>query len=455
MKKLLWLILILILAFPVMAQDFDAAYEPLQVSNVRLRLSEEDGASLIFNATPAVCAPLITNINIEGEFIDIDVYAPPADANMACTTIVPFEPVLELGDLEVDTFYKLSLNDFSTLFFLPRPDGIIMDVQFPMTWGEDNALFGFNRVDSTLENIEVSISENNTIAVQLTGYHPDGCETETYTRVHQDELDSMLHHVDIFRLVPDGVMCPAMLQEFDITLDTGVSADEATLFQVGQLLYSYDPEAMNADEIMRVFIGIESVEINENGNRYNIDVMGTRNGDCGVELQELVTETEYASFIQIFDDVPPVAACTMDLIFYQNTFAVSALPVIINGVAYDENGIIELGAEASSAENTGDGNFMKVDTVIENVEVVILESFPMQLHLTVSGYQPDGCQLPVIVEQQRDGNNVIVHIYREMPADTMCPAMVVSYEDTIVLEGSFEFGAVHIEVNDYIIDMEL
>src|SRR5512134_3844492 len=51
-------------------------------------------------------------------------------------------------------------------------------------------------------------------------------------------------------------------------------------------------------------------------------------------------------------------------------------------------------------------------TVIETVDVAILESFPMQVVLNVSGYQPDGCEYPVTISQWREGNEVFVEIYR-------------------------------------------
>jgi hypothetical protein len=458
MKQLLWLILIVFVVFPVIAQDdlADVAFEQLQVSNVRLRLSEEDGASLIFNASPAVCAPLIVDMRIDGEIIDLDAYAPPAEDNAACTMIVPFEPIIQLGHLEVDTFYKLFLNDFSTLFFLPRPNGIIMDVQFPMTWGEDNELFGFNRVDATIENVVFGISEANTITAQLSGYHSDGCITEEITSIRQDKLDSTLQYIELFRLIPEMVMCPAMLQEFDRAIDTGLSADEDTLFQIGEQFYSYDPEILTADEINRAFVMIESVDVQAVADGYEVEIFGTRNGDCGIDLRELVSETDFASFIQLFDDVPIQAVCTMDLVFYQNTFTVSTLPIIINAVAYDENGILlQANSQTSSPVNIGDENIIQSDTFIESVEVIVLESFPMQLHLVITGFQPEGCEFPVIVEQQRAENTVNVHIYREVPADVMCPMVIIPYEETVVLDGGFEFGTFTIQVNEFTVEIDL
>ncbi|NLX11916.1 MAG: hypothetical protein GXY36_19895 [Chloroflexi bacterium] len=88
-------------------------------------------------------------------------------------------------------------------------------------------------------------------------------------------------------------------------------------------------------------------------------------------------------------------------------------------------------------------------TVIEDIEVVVMESMPMQVSLTVTGYQPDGCELPVQIEQRREGNDIYVEIYREMDPAMACPMTIVAYNETIPLEGGFEPGEYTFHVNDY------
>lgn len=98
-------------------------------------------------------------------------------------------------------------------------------------------------------------------------------------------------------------------------------------------------------------------------------------------------------------------------------------------------------------------NAAQVLTVIESVDAVILESFPVQISLNVTGYQPDGCDFPVFVEQTRDGNNVSIKIYRELPVDIMCTMMLLPYNENIKLDGTFESGTYQIDVNGFIIEV--
>ncbi|MBZ0303035.1 MAG: hypothetical protein K8J31_25035 [Anaerolineae bacterium] len=94
-------------------------------------------------------------------------------------------------------------------------------------------------------------------------------------------------------------------------------------------------------------------------------------------------------------------------------------------------------------------------TNILNVEVIVMESFPMQVRLHISGEHPEGCDLPVIVEQQRSGNTVTVEVYREVPADVMCPMILRPYDDTIALDGTFEPGDYTFKVNDFTVEQTL
>lgn len=92
-------------------------------------------------------------------------------------------------------------------------------------------------------------------------------------------------------------------------------------------------------------------------------------------------------------------------------------------------------------------------TQITDVQAMILKSFPAQINLTISGYQPDGCDFPVQVEQRREGNTVTLDIYRTMPMGVMCPMIVLPYNESIHLDGSFESGTYTIRVNDFTLEV--
>jgi hypothetical protein len=98
---------------------------------------------------------------------------------------------------------------------------------------------------------------------------------------------------------------------------------------------------------------------------------------------------------------------------------------------------------------TETGDTFQSDTMIESVEVLILKSFPMQLQLHVIGYQPDGCDYPVHVEQNIISTTIHVQIFRNLPLAVICPASIVPYDETIAIEGSFTGGIYTINVNNF------
>jgi hypothetical protein len=97
----------------------------------------------------------------------------------------------------------------------------------------------------------------------------------------------------------------------------------------------------------------------------------------------------------------------------------------------------------------------RVRHVIESVDARLLESYPVQIMLEVRGYQPDGCMMPVQIEQTRSGNSVNVDIFRELPPDALCTMVIMEYTETIPLEGGFESGAYSITVNGVTIDVTI
>jgi hypothetical protein len=87
--------------------------------------------------------------------------------------------------------------------------------------------------------------------------------------------------------------------------------------------------------------------------------------------------------------------------------------------------------------------------VVEDVSVTVLESYQMQLHLTVRGYWSNGCEAPVDIQQRRWENTVTVQIVRQLPADAICPAVIIPVETVIPLEGGFTSGTYTIRVNGF------
>ena len=135
-------------------------------------------------------------------------------------------------------------------------------------------------------------------------------------------------------------------------------------------------------------------------------------------------------------------------------------PVAVSGPMSNEPVTVEVPAQAAPTTAPADSGQaaepqMRVLAVVESVDALLMESFPVQIQLQVSGYHPDGCDAPVEVAQRRDGNQVFVELYRVLPAAVMCPMVLRPLEETVFLEGGFEPGTYTIDVNGVVVEITI
>jgi inhibitor of cysteine peptidase len=90
----------------------------------------------------------------------------------------------------------------------------------------------------------------------------------------------------------------------------------------------------------------------------------------------------------------------------------------------------------AAGDDVGTEDYVYGSAVVEDAEVQILESFPVQVHLSVSGYLPDGCTEidEGNITQERDDFNYTVNIGTKRPADAICTQAIVPYEINVPLD---------------------
>jgi hypothetical protein len=84
---------------------------------------------------------------------------------------------------------------------------------------------------------------------------------------------------------------------------------------------------------------------------------------------------------------------------------------------------------------------------IEQVEVRIAESFPVQVFAHVRGIVGDGCSSVLPAEQKREGNTITLTINRQRPTDAICTQIAKLYDENIRLEGDLPAGEYTLKVN--------
>ena len=83
-----------------------------------------------------------------------------------------------------------------------------------------------------------------------------------------------------------------------------------------------------------------------------------------------------------------------------------------------------------------DGKFIYgQDARVESVEVILLESFPVQVNAKVNGYLPDGCtELHEISVERQDMDFFLTLTTRRPTGDIACTEALVPYEEVVKLE---------------------
>jgi inhibitor of cysteine peptidase len=71
---------------------------------------------------------------------------------------------------------------------------------------------------------------------------------------------------------------------------------------------------------------------------------------------------------------------------------------------------------------------------VESLDIRILESFPVQVHVTIKGYVSDSCTTAGPIEQERDGNTFRITVGATRPGGAMCAQVITPFEQSIALD---------------------
>ena len=102
------------------------------------------------------------------------------------------------------------------------------------------------------------------------------------------------------------------------------------------------------------------------------------------------------------------------------------------------------------------GQFIYGNAVVEDVQIMILESFPVQVMVNAKGYLPDGCTEIDTITTSKDGNTFTVSITTIRPADAICTQAIVPFEESIPLNVlGLKAGTYDVVVNEVSSSFEL
>ncbi len=90
--------------------------------------------------------------------------------------------------------------------------------------------------------------------------------------------------------------------------------------------------------------------------------------------------------------------------------------------------------EPTGTLGQGGVNNQPGSAMIDSVEVLILESLPVQVTVNVKGNMPDACTTVDEVTTNREGNTFNIQITTKRPAELMCAQVLTPFEQNIPLD---------------------
>jgi inhibitor of cysteine peptidase len=89
---------------------------------------------------------------------------------------------------------------------------------------------------------------------------------------------------------------------------------------------------------------------------------------------------------------------------------------------------------ATSGQGTDGKEYIYGTATVETVQVMTLESFPVQIRVVAEGYLPDGCTEINEIKTERADNNFNINISTKRPKDAICTQAIVPFNETIPLD---------------------
>jgi hypothetical protein len=326
-----------------------------------------------------------------------------------------------------------------------------------------------HRVPHVITEIDGLWLEDGTWYLQVEGYQPDGCDYPLIINIDDD--NDFWTAIELYREIPPDVRCPQVIIEFSEAIpleafgeyvqERWASGDEERVqwaFEVNDELARtifdlppaddtalepvIEPAAREVSTVTGVQTQVEAEGVtlfvsghHLTGCRYPTRIRQEIDGDMLiVEIYRAGPEEE--------EPCPRILLSFEEAIFFDAQLEPGAYRYAAN----------EMTGQFTVREVRDD--MRRSPHVIEDVQALVLESFPPQVILMASGYIPDGCTTDTHIDTHRDGNTVYVEIYRLLPVDAVCPAVIVDYRERIPL-GSFSPGSYTFEVNGVRLDVDL
>lgn len=124
-------------------------------------------------------------------------------------------------------------------------------------------------------------------------------------------------------------------------------------------------------------------------------------------------------------------------------FLLTAFVVILSGCVDEEQNETESGNTTNNSQGitgtnnnhgTSGGDYIYGTAKVKSIQIVTLESFPVQVQVIAKGYLPDGCTKIDEIKNESEGNAFNITISTKRPKGAFCTQAIKNFTETIPLE---------------------
>ncbi|GAB4309230.1 MAG: hypothetical protein Kow00117_02580 [Phototrophicales bacterium] len=183
-----------------------------------------------------------------------------------------------------------------------------------------------------------------------------------------------------------------------------------------------------AQETVPVSVVIDSAQVlAQNDTSITLSVSGSLGTGCQIDAVVDHHIENTTLIIRIYQPVPVDVFCPMVLIPYQDTLTFD-LSEPVTQIIVNDIPLLDAPMSAQSAP-------IETDKVMHLISNAALRRVSDGWLLDIVGFVTDGCtEYETVIEQTLEENRLFIAVYREVPKAVQCPAVLIDYEDEILIE---------------------
>lgn len=190
------------------------------------------------------------------------------------------------------------------------------------------------------------------------------------------------------------------------------------------------------------------------GRAWELKIAGRHSDACALSLHSKVSRYQNNIDLQLFREVPSTANCDGEEALFETSIGIDA-ELVAAAPAYltinDQVWLITY-PEDSTSQAPRFEELSLVAALVDEADLQNADDDEAAYQLRIRGNQAVGCQVPLVFSLRETVESILIGAFSPIAADEVCPAMIVSLDETITLPATDMPEDALIKINNVIYD---